>query len=559
MDAPNYHRLLSRQIRRFLPYERIEGLEPFLQSISDFYKSAEQERKLLENTLDVSSKELEEANHSLKQQHEEMHNSILNALNIGLFAIDNEGQIIFANESAHYLFGLSHQKLVGCNITQFIHDQDISDIIEYGVGFGRREGESELFDIHETRIPIRYFAYPIFHESLPKGTVFSLTDISLDQKREELIDLQQLALESTATMMLIADNEGNIQYANKEFVLVSGYESEELIGEDSRYIINNTINDPEMVKTCWEHVKSGKVWEGEILAQSKDGNVYFEELTLTPLVERGRVTHFVAVKKDISERIRIQEELKFARDEAIMAMNQAKEANRAKDTFLSSMSHELRTPLNAINGFSQILLAKSDTPESAKKFIEKIYISGNNLLSLVNTILDFSKIEAGKMEVHYSPFMINELLKEVQILVESMAHKKNLILELVLNIDIILNADRQLIKQVLVNLLSNAIKFSPEGETVTLTYSVDETTHIFSIIDHGYGIPKDKIATLFDPFVQIREHQNESIKGSGLGLSIVKKIIELHHGTVWIESTEREGSRFYFSLPRTLKTKAANP
>lgn len=547
-----YHRLLIRQMRRFVRPDLIDELSPFLNSVNDFYTEAEKERKLLEHTLDVSSKELEEANHSLKRQHEEMHHSILNALNIGLFAIDNEGKIIFANESANYLFGLSNQELVGRNIIQFIHDKEIADIIEYGVGFGRLEGESELFDTNEARIPIRYSAYPIFHESLPKGTVFSLTDITLDQKREELIDLQQLALESTATMMLIADNEGNIQYANKEFVRVSGFESEELIGESSCYIIDEHINGPEMVKTCWETVKSGIAWEGEILAQSKNGNVYFEELTLTPLVERGRVTHFVAVKKDISERIRVQEELKLARDEAIMAMNQAREANRAKDTFLSSMSHELRTPLNAINGFSQILLAKADTPESAKKFIEKIHISGNNLLSLVNTILDFSKIEAGKMEVHIAPFAMDKLTKEVRILVESMAHKKNLTLKLTLNIGMIINADRQLIKQVLVNLLSNAIKFSPEGDVITLIHTLDETNDVFGIADHGHGIPPDKIATLFDPFVQIREHQNDSIKGSGLGLSIVKKIIELHHGEVWIESIEGEGSCFYFSLPKTL-------
>ena len=244
-----------------------------------------------------------------------------------------------------------------------------------------------------------------------------------------------------------------------------------------------------------------------------------------------------------------REELRNARDEAIMEKEIAIAANRAKDTFLSNMSHELHTPLNAINGFSQILLAKADTPESAKRFIEKIHISGNNLLSLVNTILDFSKIEAGKMELHYAPFSINDLLKEVQILVESMAHKKNLALELLLNIELTLYADRQLIKQVFVNLLSNAIKFSPEGETITLMHRTDDDSNIFGIVDHGHGIPEDKIATLFDPFVQIREHQNESIKGSGLGLSIVKKIIELHHGKAWIESTVGAGSSFYFSLP----------
>lgn len=552
MEELLYHRLLTRQMRRFVRPELTEELAPFLQSISAFYEDVEKERKLLEHTLDVSSKELEEVNRILKKQHEEMHDSILNALTIGLFAIDNEGKIIFANESAHYLFGYNNQEVIGRTVTQFIEDSEILDIIEYGVGFGRREGKTELKNAQGEWIPIRYSAFPILYESLPKGTVFSLTDITLDQKRDELIDLQQLALESTSSMMLITDNEGNIQYANKEFLRVSGFAQEELIGENSNFIINERINEPLIVKSCWERVKSGLAWEGEILSQTKNGDVYFEELAVTPLIERGKVTHFVAVKKDISERIRSQEELKYARDEAIMAMNQAKEANRAKDTFLSNMSHELRTPLNAIIGFSQILMMKKETPDSVKMFIDKIHISGKNLLSLVNTILDFSKIEAGKMELTIAPFLMNDLLKEVTILIESMAHKKGLTLNFTVEEGIRLNADRQLIKQVLVNLLSNAIKFSPEGESISLIHRVDEKGELFGIADHGHGIPEDKIATLFEPFVQIREHQSAASKGTGLGLTIVKKIIELHSGEIWVESVVGEGSCFYFRLPKYL-------
>lgn len=546
----SYHRLLHRQIRRFVRPELEAELAPFFQSISEFYESVEKERRLLEHTLDVSSKELEEANRAIRRQHEELHNSVLNALSVGLFAIDMHGKITFANASAHHLFGKTDQPLIGCELTQFINDDEINDIIEYGVGFGRREGETQLYDQYNSVILIHYSAYPIMNDKQTIGTVFSFSDVTIEQKREELIDLQQLALESTASMMIIADHDGFIQYANKEFVRVSGFEFEELLGESSTYILDEEINDPRTVQTCWEEVKKGNVWEGEVLARTKLGDVYFEELSLTPLIQRGRVTHFVAVKKDISERIRAQEELKYARDEAIMAMNQAKEANRAKDTFLSNMSHELRTPLNAINGFSQILMAKPDTPASAKKFIEKILIAGNSLLSLVNTILDFAKIESGKMEVHKSPFLMNDLVNEVAVLVEPMGHNKNLHLSLGIQEGVLVQADRQLIKQVFVNLLSNAIKFSPEGEKIELIFQMEEERYIFGISDHGHGIPSDKISTLFDPFVQIREHQSEAIKGTGLGLSIVKKIIELHEGKIWVESALGEGSCFYFSLPR---------
>ena len=552
MEPSSYHRLLIRQMRRFIRPELVDELAPFLNSVSDFYNEAEKERRLLENTLDVSSRELEQANKLLQRQHKEMHDSILNALSVGLFAVDLEGNIIFSNESACYLLGRPENEMIDHNIDQFIDDEEISNIIEYGVGFGRREGETSVHDALGSTIPVRYSAYSITNDGLPKGIVFSISDISLDQKREELIDLQQLALESTATMMLIADNEGNIQYANKEFLRHSGYENEDVIGENSQFIIDDEINDPMQVKECWDQVKNGEVWEGEILSRIKSGDVYFEELSVTPLIERGKVTHLVAVKKNISERIRVQEELKLARDDAITAMNQAKEANLAKDTFLSSMSHELRTPLNAIIGFSQILIAKADTPANIKMFIEKIHISGKNLLSLVNTILDFSKIEAGKMDMHIAPFLMKDLISEVEILVEPMADKKHLTLSLDIEEGVLIRADRQLIKQVMVNLLTNAIKFSPESEIITLLYRREEQSDVFGIADHGYGIASDKIETLFNPFVQIREHQSDAMKGTGLGLTIVKKIIELHSGKIWVESVVGEGSCFYFSLPKII-------
>jgi PAS domain S-box-containing protein len=550
VETPSYHRLLQRQIRRFVPEGIHAKLEPFFEQISEFYNNAEQERKLLETTLDLNSKELEEANRSLTQQHEAMHNSILNALSVGLFAIDNHGKIIFANDSTHHLFGINEGLLVGLQLLTFVDDQKIADIVEYGASFGRQEGELILSDSHYHKIPIHYSAYPIVHDKQISGTVFSFSDITLDQKRQELIDLQQLALESTASMMIIADNKGYIQYANKEFVRVSGYDAQELIGEDSRYIIDANINDAAVVDECWSKVNFGETWEGEILAQTKSGNVYFEELSVTPLVERGVVTHFVAVKKDISERIRTQEELKLARDEAIMAMNEAKEANRAKDAFLSNMSHELRTPLNAINGFSQVLLARADTPEKVKVFLEKIYISGKSLLSLVNTILDFAKIESGKTDVVLSDFLMRPLVEEVNVLVEPSLNDKSLSLIVDVDTDLIVQADRQLIKQVLVNLVSNAIKFSNTSEKIKIIAREIDDKFEFRIIDRGVGIAADKIATLFDPFVQVREAQNDSIKGTGLGLSIVKKIVELHGGEVWIKSTQGKGSAFYFSLPK---------
>lgn len=235
------------------------------------------------------------------------------------------------------------------------------------------------------------------------------------------------------------------------------------------------------------------------------------------------------------------------------ALKQAKEANRAKDTFLSNTSHELRTPLNAIIGFSQIILARQDTPEKVRNLIEKVYLSGNNLLTLVNMILDLSKIEAGKMEVNKAPFVLHDLLQEVSVLIEPMIQKKELKLEIDFENNELLIADRQLIKQAILNLVTNAIKFSPNKSLIKIVHQSIDDTEIICVNDSGPGIPEDKIEALFNPFTQLPEHQTKDIKGTGLGLSIVKKIVELHDGKIRVNSTVGEGSTFSFALPKITK------
>lgn len=247
-----------------------------------------------------------------------------------------------------------------------------------------------------------------------------------------------------------------------------------------------------------------------------------------------------------------QEEIKRARDEAIDEAKRQKEANRAKDIFLSNMSHELRTPLNAIIGFAQILNAKPDTPPQVKTFVEKILISGKNLLDLVNTILDFSKISSGKTEVTRETFDLWEMMHEAAVLIEPLSEKKSL--SIVCNVPehIAVFGDRQLLKQMFVNLLGNAVKFSPQEGQIEIFFEKRGESVLLGIKDQGPGIEAEQIESLFEPFVQVREHQNAAIKGTGLGLSIAKKIVELHYGRIWVESKRGEGSVFYVSLPVTV-------
>ena len=231
--------------------------------------------------------------------------------------------------------------------------------------------------------------------------------------------------------------------------------------------------------------------------------------------------------------------------------DKAESANKSKDMFLANMSHELRTPLNAITGFSQILMMKKDTPDTVKKYVEKINIAGNNLLELVNTILDFAKLEAGKMQFSPSLNNISDILSEVQTLVSPLAIDKEIHLKTPNIISLNLYIDKTLFKQVLINLLTNAVKFTHKGGNVSLSILYDSDTHryIFEVKDDGIGLSKESIGKLFQAFSQVDNSYQKEHKGTGLGLMISKKIIEeLHKGMIWVESVEGQGSSFFLSM-----------
>ena len=238
----------------------------------------------------------------------------------------------------------------------------------------------------------------------------------------------------------------------------------------------------------------------------------------------------------------------------LLLAERAESANRSKDMFLANMSHELRTPLNAIIGFSQILQMRPEIPEKMRSYIEKISISGKNLLTLVNTILDFAKLEAGKISFHPKMELLADLTKEISIILSPLADEKNITLELPQDISLALFIDSQLIKQALINIISNAIKFTPKNGKVKFNVDFNETNkeYVLSVCDTGVGMSKESISKLFTPFTQINNSEQSNSKGTGLGLVITKRIIEdLHDGHIWIQSEEGEGTCFHFSLPIT--------
>ncbi len=256
---------------------------------------------------------------------------------------------------------------------------------------------------------------------------------------------------------------------------------------------------------------------------------------------QGRIAGAIGCARDVTERT--------------LAKQRALAADRAKSEFLASMSHELRTPLNAILGFAQVITARmaGDLNGQQAQYVESILISGRHLLNLINDVLDLSKIEAGKMALTLAPVRIDELLASALIMVRDRARAHDIALALNVRPELgerTIRADEHKLRQVLYNLLSNAVKFTPDGGAVEVGAVRQNGEVVISVADNGIGVSPENQARIFEAFEQVDSGFARQSQGTGLGLALSRRFVELHGGRIRVESPgEGLGSTFYFSIP----------
>jgi PAS domain S-box-containing protein len=369
-------------------------------------------------------------------------------------------------------------------------------------------------------------------------------DLELKRMNEALQTLSQ-AIEQTPTAVVITDRDGTIEYVNPHFTKVTGYAAEEAIGQTPR-INKSDWHPPEFYRELWATILAGGEWHGEFRNKKKNGELYWEAAVISPVKNNtGEITHFVAVKEDISERKRAEEQLQQAK--AV-----AEAATRAKSEFLANMSHEIRTPMNATTGMLY-LLQQTPLTEKQKNYLRKAQGATNSLLHIINDILDFSKIEAGKLEMESIPFHLSTVVGNLADVASAALHDKpvKLLISTAPDLPDNLIGDPLRLGQVLLNLTNNAIKFTEEGEiTVRVeraTAGENEVELRFSVQDTGIGMTPEQQAKLFSAFTQADSSTTRRYGGTGLGLAISKQLIELMGGSLTVASEAGKGSTFSFS------------
>jgi len=388
------------------------------------------------------------------------------------------------------------------------------------------------------------------------------------QAEESLKDTQKRTrgiVDAAADSIISVNDEGLIMSFNPASEKIFGYRAKEVMGRNINVLMKKTVADKHD-KYIQQYLLTGKsnivnAGTREISAVRKNGEVFALELAITE-INFGVDNMFIVISRDITQRKEIKRALVKARDEAI-------EANQVKSEFLAGMSHELRTPLNAIIGFSEMLLKEIDGPinDEQKNSISYIEKSGKNLLTLINDILDMSKIEAGRMEVSPEPVNISKVIGESLESVGILFREKGLILRKEVAQDLpIVQADPARIRQVMLNLLSNAVKFTDEGEVIVRCHEIDSADPdlpndisselppasqwiMVAVEDNGFGIAQANIPKVFEEFRQIEGGASRKRGGTGLGVPISKRFVEMHGGRMWLRSVEGYGTTFYFILP----------
>ncbi len=514
--------------------------------------------------------EREEAEQTLRRQEAQArtllaeHQTILNNALVGIVYLRHR-RVVSCNRRLEEIFGYGPGELIGESSRVFYDtDQTFKAI---GTAAYRTVAEGRNYS---TEMTLKHKDGSLFRGALhgcaidpelpQEGSIWIYADISERYLAQQEAHKLLQAVEQSPVSIVITDRDGLIEYVNPRFTRVAGYSAGEARGQNPRFLQSGET-PPETYQALWQALLAGKEWRGILRNRRKNGELFWEEASISPIIdELGQVTHFLAVKEDITERKRVEHELDQHRAhledlvqrrtaDLSSALEAAKLADKAKDAFLANVSHELRTPLNAVIGLSELARRISSDPKQ-QDYLDKVIGAGRNLAGLINDLLDLSKIAAGRMEFETTSFSLRGLVLRSRSVMAHRAAEKGLELieTIAAEVPDLLQGDPLRIEQILINLLSNAVKFTSSGRVELriglAAREADRVCLAIEVEDTGIGLSETSIARLFQPFAQGDASMNRRFGGTGLGLALCKRLAEMMGGDIGVDSREGIGTTF---------------
>jgi PAS domain S-box-containing protein len=513
------------------------------------------------STEDITErKQIEEA----LRASEETSRLLLKSVGEGIFGVDLDGKVTFINPAANRMLGYGPEELIGHGVHEKIHHSHADGsaypksecpmYLTHADGTDHHIADEVLWKKDGSSFPVEYTSMPIKKEGQVVGAVVTFMDITERKRTEEVLKEKEAQLSTAINSMvggiLMIDKNLNFQLANEQWHELYDFPIE--LGKKGMPFINLLLTrarrgeygpgEPEeLLSKRLEMFKDPTQAKQITMYEDKVPGNRTTEVYRAPTEDGG----FVFVVNEITERKKAEDELRIAKETAV-------EATKAKSDFLANMSHEIRTPMNAIIGMAHLAL-KTDLTAKQYDYLKKVDISAKSLLGIINDILDFSKIEAGKMDMESVDFQLEDTLDNISTLVGIKTQEKGL--ELLFKTDptvpTALVGDPLRLGQILINLSNNAVKFTDTGEIVVSTELVKkdkaEVSLKFSVRDSGIGMTSEQAAKLFQPFAQADSSTTRKYGGTGLGLTISKRLAEMMGGKIWVESEQGRGSTFSFT------------
>jgi len=465
--------------------------------------------------------------------------------------VHQNAKIAFANPAAVKLIGANTMdELLNKNVLDFVHPEYKNFAIERVKTAAQtmqplEPAEVQIIKMDGKVLDVEIVSVPFYMNNNVAHQLI-IRDITEDKAKTEELRKLYTAVEQNASSVIITNINGEIEYANPKFLEITGYELNEVLGNNPS-MFNSGKHNKEYSKKLWETILAGNEWRGEFQNKKKNGDLYWEFTTISPLKNKhGKITHFVATKDDITERKKFADEMMIVKDET-------EHAFKVKSSLLANMSHELRTPLNGIIGFTQ-LLQDYIGDEDAQVMLNKIIRSGQRLSTTFTEILNLSELEMGEIEFKNVKLDLSLFCQEMKLLFADKAESKNLTFDLdIPETPVYTYSDDHWLSHIVNHLIDNALKFTFNGGvTIKLNSPVIKNNIEYAainIIDTGIGVKEEEKNYLFKEFRQISEGTSRDFEGLGLGLHLSKRMAANINCHTTFVSEFGKGSTFTLWIP----------